>query len=463
MSIIAHLPTSEQLESKVDCFFREHRVGGLLKRCNFGKETGFSCLCLLKFVFLLAFTGKNLFQLLQTETAVGQHPGKDSVYRFLNNCRFNWRRLLLLLAGGIVKERLQPLTAAERVKVLIVDDSLFSRGRSKTVELLARVFDHATHRYVRGFRMLTVGWSDGNTFMPLCFSLLSSEKADNRLQDANDKIDKRTVGYRRRREAVRKAPDVLLELIRQALEVGVEATHVLFDSWFAFPGTIQKICEQGLHVICMLKALPTVKYDFNGQVLTLKQLYAAVRKRPGRARILASLTVTLVNDAQGLPVKAKIVFVRDRRNSGKWLALLSTDLTLSDEEVVRIYGKRWDIEVFFKMTKSYLNLAKEFQGRSYDMMVAHTSIVFMRYVMLALLSREEADPRTLGNLFYACCDELQDLSFTSALAMLLDLLKRAIKSFLFLTDEIADKLFALFTQGLPPIYRRSLGILPCES
>ena len=35
---------------------------------------------------------------------------------------------------------------------------------------------------------------------------------------------------------------------------------------------------------------------------------------------------------------------------------LSTDLTLSDEEVVRIYGKRWDIEVFFKMTKSYLCL-----------------------------------------------------------------------------------------------------------
>ena len=180
-------------------------------------------------------------------------------------------------------------------------------------------------------------------------------KADNRLQAPTIKSTNGRLGIRRRREAVRKAPEVLLELIRQALEVGVEATHVLFDSWFAFPGTIQKICERGLHVICMLKALPTVKYDFNAQVLTLKQLYAAVRKRPGRARILASLTVTLVKDAQGLPIKAKIVFVRDRRNSGKWLALLSTDLTLSDEEVVRIYGKRWDIEVFFKMTKSYLN------------------------------------------------------------------------------------------------------------
>ncbi|MCL6442614.1 MAG: hypothetical protein K6T83_03995 [Alicyclobacillus sp.] len=52
-----------------------------------------------------------------------------------------------------------------------------------------------------------------------------------------------------------------------------------------------------------------------------------------------------------------------------------------------------------KMTKSYLKLAKELQGRSYDFMVAHTTMVFTRYIMLAVLSREEADPRTLGKLF----------------------------------------------------------------
>jgi len=64
--------------------------------------------------------------------------------------------------------------------------------------------------------------------------------------------------------------------------------------------------------------------------------------------------------------------------------VLSTDTSLKDEEIIRIYGKRWDIEVFFKMTKSHLNLAKEFQGRSYDSMVAHTTIVFCRYIMLAI-------------------------------------------------------------------------------
>jgi len=44
------------------------------------------------------------------------------------------------------------------------------------------------------------------------------------------------------------------------------------------------------------------------------------------------------------------------------------------------------------MTKSYLKFAKEFQSRSYYMMFAYTSIVFTRYLFLAMESRESQDP-----------------------------------------------------------------------
>ena len=59
------------------------------------------------------------------------------------------------------------LTGSDRESVLIIDDSLFSRNNSKKVELLARVFDHTSNKFCRGFRMLTLGWSDGNTFLPV--------------------------------------------------------------------------------------------------------------------------------------------------------------------------------------------------------------------------------------------------------------------------------------------------------
>jgi len=74
------------------------------------------------------------------------------------------------------------------------------------------------------------------------------------------------------------------------------------------------------------------------------------------------------------------------------------------------------------MSKSYLKLAREFQGRSYDSMVAHTTIVFCRYIMLALQSRNSRDHRTLGKLFYMCCDEWKDISFTNALSLLFEIL-----------------------------------------
>ncbi|TVX96437.1 hypothetical protein FPZ49_35350, partial [Paenibacillus cremeus] len=39
-----------------------------------------------------------------------------------------------------------------------------------------RVHDHTTGRFVRGYNMLTLGWSDGFSFAPIDFVMLSSAK-----------------------------------------------------------------------------------------------------------------------------------------------------------------------------------------------------------------------------------------------------------------------------------------------
>jgi IS4 transposase len=117
---------------------------------------------------------------------------------------------------------------------------------------------------------------------------------------------------------------------------------------------------------------------------------------------------------------AKLVFVRDRRKKD-WLALLSTDVCLPNEDIVRIYGKRWDIEVFFKMAKQHLKLAKEIQCRDFDALIAYTTIVFMRYIFLAYQGRIETDHRSFGDLFYYCCDEVSDISFIGSTLQNLDL------------------------------------------
>lgn len=44
-------------------------------------------------------------------------------------------------------------------------------------------------------------------------------------------------------------------------------------------------------------------------------------------------------------IPVKIVFVRNRNKWRECLYILSTDIELSDAEIVRIYGNRWSIGV----------------------------------------------------------------------------------------------------------------------
>jgi hypothetical protein len=73
------------------------------------------------------------------------------------------------------------------------------------------------------------------------------------------------------------------------------------------------------------------------------------------------------------------------------------------------------------MAKHHLNLEKEVQLRDYDGLVAHTTLVFTRYLFLALQQRFHDDQRSIGSLFYACCDEMKDLTLFEALHRLLTL------------------------------------------
>ena len=100
-----------------------------------------------------------MFRLLESADSPAD-IGKDTAYRLLNLVIANWRRFLLLLSTRFFVLKLLPLTDEATAKVLIADDTLYSRDRSKRVELLARVHDHNTKRYVRGFRVLTLGWSE---------------------------------------------------------------------------------------------------------------------------------------------------------------------------------------------------------------------------------------------------------------------------------------------------------------
>lgn len=129
---------------------------------------------------------------------------------------------------------------------------------------------------------------------------------------------------------------------------------------------IKSCLDEGIDVIGMVKQMKQ-KYSFKGKKYDLKELRNMLPKcRNGN--IIGSMLVSAKNN-----ILVKLVYVKNRNKKRNWLVILSTDCSLSNEEIIRIYGNRWSIEVFFKSAKSLLKLGSEFQGRSYDMMIAHTS------------------------------------------------------------------------------------------
>lgn len=419
------------VQSKIDDFFDRFQIGTLLHRCGVRKRNGHGVRSLTQAIFTLPFVGKNFFRGIVINQDIAF--GKDAAYQLLKGTTYNWRRLLLHL-GQRLHGFFNRLTDEERETVLIIDDSPYDRSRSKVVELLSRVRDHSTGRYLKGFRMLTVCWSDGVSCLPLDFSLLSSADAKKRVCDSQKILDKRCCAHHRRAEATCKATAHLETMVKRILSAGIRAQYLLMDSWFTMPATVTVLAKH-IDVIGMVKKSSRIFYQYNGHGMDLMTIYGKLKKKRGRAKILASTRVQFKDGRV-----AKLVFVRDNRKKD-WLALLSTDTTLPDADIVRIYGKRWDIEVFFKMAKQHLKLAKEIQCRDFDALIAHTSIVFMRYMFLAYQCRIETDHRTFGDLFYVCCDEVSDISFLEALYRILTLAADHMKNIGSYCEKTASALF----------------------
>ena len=415
---------------------KELQIGKLMRKSNITKSCGVSAYEVFQFLLLLAFQGKNLFRFLNSKHK-DQTVSKNTYYRFLNETSYNWSKFLLLLAVKVTTA-FDTLTRPERVKVLILDDSVIKRNRSKSVELLARIYDHVEHKCQKGFTLLTLGWSDGYSFIPTGFNMLSSANKSNRYNEVSSQMDHRTNGYKLRKESMMHKTDAAVLLIRNALKAGIKADYVLMDTWFTTEPMIADILETGMDVIGMVKQLKQ-RYTYKDKKYKLPELKKFVSFE-GAGNIFGSLVVTTKT---GIPVK--IVFVRNRNKKSECLYILSTDISLSDAEIVRIYGNRWSIECFFKSSKSFLKLGTEFQSHNYGAMVSHTTIVFTRYIILEWIRRNQNDQKTYGELFFMFCEDIQDMDLSSALQSLMALFVEHISS---LSADITSLLKSKVTEWM---------------
>lgn len=177
------------------------------------------------------------------------------------------------------------------------------------------------------------------------------------------------------------------------------------------------------------------------------------KKRRGRSKYLLSVEV-MVGKEQKIP--ARIVCVRNRSNKKDWIALICTNPALSEEEIIRIYGKRWQIEVFFKTCKSYLNLVGECHSLSYDALTAHVAIVFTRYLMIVVEKRRGEDDCTLGEIFFFLSDELADITFDESFRIIINAMLESVCAVFQPTEQQMNEFIEKFVGNLPEYLQNSL-------
>ncbi len=166
---------------------------------------------------------------------------------------------------------------------------MFERNRSKKVELLAKVYDHAKHKYRFGFRIPILWGADGSTFLPVNSILLSTENKKNRIN-----MDKRTIGYKRRQLSMEKGTLAMLTLLETAKKAAVPVKYVLFDSWFSSPSTLHAVKKTGYDVIGMVKKAPKMFFHYNGEDISLISICNRNKKRRGKSRYLLSVMVEVL-------------------------------------------------------------------------------------------------------------------------------------------------------------------------
>lgn len=204
MKSITQIQAENDTKRLIFSFLHVIGLGQLSKQVNFKRHSAISLTMIVAWLFEARFSRRSLYR-AQSSPNFSPRTARN----VLNDGRINWQKLLCLVA-----------VVDQRRRLALIVDTLISRPYSVKTELLARTFVHDHHQYLTGYRNLTIGWSDGNTFLPVNFALMSTRKKQNLVGASAQVVDQRTIAGQRRAQAQRKMNEVVIELIRQARNLG---------------------------------------------------------------------------------------------------------------------------------------------------------------------------------------------------------------------------------------------------
>ena len=174
----------------------------------------------------------------------------------------------------------------------------------------------------------------------------------------------------------------MLEGLQQLFPAGCQV-YVLFDSWYASNGLLKFCRRQGWHVICAIKSnrkLADTRLSQWPQTLR-QQRYPRVQLTATDQRLRTYLVRTLRGKLTQWSFEVCVLIRHRHHRDTHPTYFLCTALTLSAQQILPIYQKRWPIEVDNCYGKQHLGVA-DFRGQSYEATEKWFAIVFLALVFL---------------------------------------------------------------------------------
>lgn len=183
---------SEKLTSSLTKVVEKFQIKRQLAIFDVLKSKGIAISNLLCILAILPFYSiANVHQLMRIGLNHSDFSGKKQVYYDAkNNQLLDWRKLLMSLAKRFIylvgsNKNLR----SSKPTALIFDDTLLPKT-GKKIERVSVVHDHVSGNFVLGYKLLVCGYWDGDSFIPIDFSLHreKGKKQEKYLSDYNKAV-----------------------------------------------------------------------------------------------------------------------------------------------------------------------------------------------------------------------------------------------------------------------------------
>lgn len=270
---------------------------------------------------------------------------------------------------GKQRQYFRNIAQPAEVGFYIIDDSVLEKGgKPKHMEGLGWHYSHSKSRVIYGHCIVSSQYRVGQVSFPYDFEFYRTEKdAKKEKAEFKTKIA------------------IAQEFIENFTPFFNEKTHILIDSWYTSKEIIATAQSGGFNIIGAVKGNRVFKLQEHGPKHTLSSYARNLRNTSFEEVELDGVAYLVRRLECWLPEVGKVVILISKRKRDRSKCfILSTDTALSNEEILRYYSYRWDIETGYLYCKDRLGLG-HYQMRNMKAIEKFCALVISAFCYLEAL------------------------------------------------------------------------------